>query len=166
MAALTVANSGLSLKGWGALNATQPEGGRKQVSSTVLLALSSILFPGTAGVYGQGWQDRLTSPPVTQMCPSHSPQNSLVAPSTHKLLPVNHGTPGSSSKPPPATRCSMAPCCKPYTPFSMAFFEKLPISTPSVLNPRLTSAALQLTSQAYEPVTAFLSASSVSLPVT
>lgn len=117
MAALTVANSGLSLKGWGALNATQPEGGRKRVSSTVLLALSSILFPGTAGVYGQGWQDRLTSPPVTQMCPSHSPQNSLVAPSTHKLLPVNHGTPGSSSKPPPATRCSMAPCCKPYTPF-------------------------------------------------
>lgn len=62
---LTVSNSGLGLKGWGAVKAAG-----NGVSSTVLLALSSILFPVTAGVCGQGWQDRLTSPSVIQMCPS------------------------------------------------------------------------------------------------
>lgn len=83
------------------------------VSSTVLSALSGTLFPVTAGVCGQGRQDRLPSPSFIQMCPS--------------LLSGCPGCPiypqaacepwdsRSSRKPPPTSRCSMAPCCRPHT---------------------------------------------------
>jgi hypothetical protein len=117
---LTVSNSGLS-EGLGypecypAVKAAE-----NGVSSIILLALSSILFIGTAGVCGQGWQDRLTSPFVIQMCPSHSPQDALVAPSTHIQLPVNHGPPPFFQETTPTTRCSMAPAVS-LTPSFLSF---------------------------------------------
>lgn len=103
---LTVSNSGLGLKGWGAVKAAG-----NGVSSTVLLALSSILFPVTAGVCGQGWQDRLTSPSVIQMCPS---------------LPSGcPGLPLFFQETNPTTRRSMAPCCKAHSllPLCLTLFH-------------------------------------------
>lgn len=83
------------------------------VSSAAVRALRSSPLARslhvTAGVCGQGWQDRLSPAVCHANVPLSLPSGCPDCPATHMPLPVNHGTLCSSRKPPPTTEAARLP---------------------------------------------------------